>query len=638
MAPTQNDEIFADGIEGLSERHLRVLRAGVRGAADGDTPGGGDAAAETPDDTSSQGGAAPDAGAPAAETDAPPAEGLDAPPADDADAEASAPPVDVPPIPEDLASASGEDLSTLWAQYGSAREALLQGAKSADDLAAVEELTGRRESIRAELQRRIDADAKFTADLNAVQESLADEGVLPEPAIAVASATPPAPSSRQVAQARGSQAPAAQAPAPVVRTAPMLAALSQTDVQVGAEMSMMQLGAALDNAKGNNHKTIVASFKPYEEDGVDRSILLGRHNGAGLNTEIMLQAQDEWWKRIKGEAVPARAAAICGPYDILRNIPDAFSTAEPVRDIFPSRPAGRLAFQFIVSESLATVMGGTAIWDEDDQAAVDPDDSDTWKACLPIDCKDPVDIVAEAVFACITYDITTEMSAPERLQNVMNALRAARARRKESQILDKIDALSSHYNYYGSYGAVPTLIEALNTAIAQATYTNRLEDEIYTVILPPGVVQLLTMDLAGRAYDTGDVTNALQYVRDRVEGVREVVSSLDAAASGEPGLPFVALNPPGEAAVDLPSLSALNNGQHRIRLVSPGDALYAETGQLNVGTERDAGLIRQNRTMYFEEEFFLLAKNGPSPWFTLDVRLCADGGRGGLYDPVGCSS
>jgi len=459
--------------------------------------------------------------------------------------------------------------------------------------------------------------------------------------VTVASATPRAPSSRQLAIARGTQAPSAQNPPMSQRsapTAPLLASMNTTSVAVGGEMSMSQLGDALDRAKGSPVKTIVASIQPYEETtGLDVSEMVGRHHGAGRNTEIMMAAQDEWWKRQRGESLGgARSAAICGPYDILRNIPDAFSTAEPIRDIFPSRPAGRLAFQFIVSETLANLMGGTAIWTEEDQDAVDPDESDTWKACLPIDCKDPVDIVAEAVFACITYDITTEMSAPERLQNVMNALRAARARRKESQILDKIDELSSAYSFAGAYGAVPTLIEVLNTLIAMATYANRLEEEIYTVILPPAVAQILTIDLAGRAYDTGDVTNALQYVRDRVDGVREVVSSLDAAASGEPGLPFAALNPPGEAAQPLPSLSP--TGEHRIRMLSPGDALYAETGQLNVGTERDANLIRQNRTMYFEEEFFLLAKNGPSPWFYADVTLCPDGGRGGLYEPVGCVS
>lgn len=633
MAPTHTNF----DIDGLSERNQAIFLAGVRGG-DGEEPG---AAAEVPDDASTQGGAAPDdgSGAPAAET-TDPAAAADAPEGAPAAEGAEAPvAVDAPALPEDLAAASAEDLQALWAQYGEARESLRSGARSADDIAAVQDLTARRESIRSELQRRIDAQAQFDSDLAALDESLAEEAMLPEPALVTASAAPMRASSRAIASVRTVQAPAAQQPPTrLAPTAPLLASVSGTDIQVGAEMSMAQLGDALDLAKSNRQKTVVASLRPYDEDGTDKSIMVGRHHGSGVNTEIMLQAQDEWWKRIKGQSVPARAAAVCGPYDILRNIPDAFSSATPIADIFPSRPAGRLAFQFIVSEILANVMGGTAIWTEEDQEQVDPDDSDTWKACLPIDCKDPVEIVAEAVFACITYDITTEMSAPERLQNVMNALRAARARRKEAQILDKIDALSSHYNFASPYGAVPALIAGLNNAIGLATYANRLEEEIYTVILPPGVVQLLTIDLAGRAYDTGDVTNALQYVRDRVDGVREVVSSLDAAASGEPGLPFAALNTPGNAAVDLPSLSALNGGQHRIRMISPGDALYAETGQLNVGTERDANLIRQNRTMYFEEEFFLLAKNGPSPWFTLDMWLCADGSRAGLIEPEGCGS
>jgi hypothetical protein len=640
MAPTHDDDIF--DIEGLSARHAAIFTAGVRGAADGDggDAGGGDeAAAETPEEeTSSQGGAAPDDGsgeAPAAEEAVEPVEG-EVPEGEAA--EASEPAVDIPPLPDDLAGASPEDLAGLYAQYGEARDALRQGARSQADIDSINDLTSRRESIRADLQRRIDDSAQFQTDLSALDEQLADEGVLPEPALVSASTGAPKVNSRQIAANRGVQSPAVQQPPKVsAPPAPLLASVSSSDIMVGSEMSMSQLGAALDRSKNSAQPIIVASISPFEEADVDRDIMIGRHHTAARNTEIMQEAQEEWRAAQRGE-MPARAAAICGPYDILRNIPDQFSTAEPVRDIFPSRPAGRLAFQFIVSEVLANVMGGTAIWDEDDQAAVDPDDSDTWKACLPIDCKDPVDIVAEAVFACITYDITTEMSAPERLQNVMNALKAARARRKEAQILKNIDALSSHYNFASDYGAVPTIIAALNTALGMATYAERLEEEIYTVILPPGTVQLLTIDLAGRAYDTGDVTDALGYVRDRVPGVRSVVGSLDASAAGQPGLPFPALNPPGHAAVDLPSLSAVNQGLHRLRVVSPGDALYAETGQLNVGTERDASLVRQNRTMYFEEEFFLLAKNGPSPWFTIDTYLCADGSRAGLIEPQGCGS
>ena len=57
---------------------------------------------------------------------------------------------------------------------------------------------------------------------------------------------------------------------------------------------------------------------------------------------------------------------------------------------------------------------------------------------------------------------------------------------------------------------------------------------------------------------------------------------------------------------------------------------------MNAGVLRDANLIRQNKTGYFAEQFFFLAKHGPQPWATIDIELCADGARAGLVDSAGC--
>jgi hypothetical protein len=81
----------------------------------------------------------------------------------------------------------------------------------------------------------------------------------------------------------------------------------------------------------------------------------------------------------------------------------------------------------------------------------------------------------------------------------------------------------------------------------------------------------------------------------------------------------------------------ISGGNYRFRLVEPAAAIYAETGEMNVGTTRDARLIRMNKTQYFTEEFFFLAKHGPQPWATIDINLCADGSRAGLVDPAGCN-
>lgn len=608
MAPNQYD------ISDLSPRNRAIFLAGVRGA-DGDDTAAEDPTAEAVADEA---------------TEATADEATEATEATEA-AEGST----LPDLPADLATADPESLSALYEEYGALRDEARANAASPADIERIRDITSRRQAISAEFQRRLDERRQVDEGLAALDAELAEEGVLPAPAMALASMTPATPSAAQVAAARGAQTASAQTPPPSAPTGvkvALTASISGDDFGVGQEMSMSQFGSALDRVKRGGGRTVVASLAPFDEM-TEGSIpaLLSNDNGATRNTALMREAQDAWRARRQGDV---RAAAICEPLDVIRQIPDAFVTAEPVRDIFPSRPAGRLGFTFVPSVVLSDVWGGTGLWDDTDQGSVDPDVSSTWKECLDVDCPTPETITADAVTACLTWDLTTEMSNPEYVANLLNALNAARARRKEGRILQRVDALSHHYTFASAYGAMPALVKALNEAVAQAVYADRQAEPDYTVILPPGLVQLLTIDMTGRAYTSDDVADVLAYLRSAVDGVGSVVRSLDASAAGQPGLPFAALNPVGGGAVPLPSL----DGDHRVRLLDPGAALYAETGALNVGTTRDSQLLRQNKTQYFAEEFLLLAKSGPQPWFTLDVTLCADGARAGFIEPVGCTS
>jgi hypothetical protein len=606
----------------LSARHRAIFEAGVRGAADGE--------AEVPTEDELEVPAEAEAEAPPVEGEASEAPEGEAPEAPEATSTV------LRELPADMTSAPIEDLEVLHAELGSSRDALREGARSANDVASIREATNRRNAIAAEIQRRIDEDAAVAAELEGLDDELAAETPLP----AMASMTPAKPTAAQIAAARGSQATSAQnppvpAPTRAKRPVALMAAMGGDRTTPGDEIDLLDLGSMLDRTKKTGQRVVVASLQSYEEMGGDLPEPLSNKNGAIRNTELMVEAQQAWRAR-EGIEGDARVAAICDPLDQLRQIPDGFSTAEPVRDVFPSRPMGRLGWTFIRSVELDLVMDATTVWDEDDQALVDVDDSSTWKPCVDIECPTPVDARAEAVTACVRYDITTEMSSPEHIANVMNALGAARARRKEARILQRIDQLSHAYTYAGAgYGAVPTLIAALNTALAQATYANRIDPGNYTAILDVATAALLGIDLAGRAYDDADVTDAVGYVRSRVEGLRDIVVSLDASASGtQPSLPFTALNPVGTPAQPLLGL----DGVHRVRLVDPSAGLYAETGALNVGTQRGPAELRQNKTQYFAEEFILLEKNGPEPWFSIDVVLCADGSRAGLVEPAGCIS
>jgi len=541
-----------------------------------------------------------------------------------------------PSAPEDLASLDGDDLTSLHNALGEARDELIgAGVRTDADLERVQRYQADRARILEEVNRRIADQQRITEGATSLAEEIAAETPLPSPPVPVASVTPARPSAAAVAAARGAQSAAAQqasAGRPRHRV-PLVAAVSSNRSQVGGEMSLADLGEAFDRTKRSKARTVLASVQPFEELGtaIDLPDLLGR-GSVEHNSRLIRETREEFMAaRAAGDV--ARMATICGPFDIIRDIPDGFGTSEPVTGIFPARPAGRLAFQFLRSVELSAVAGAVALWDETDQAAVDADDADTWKPCVEIECPTPEEIKAEAVTACLIWDITTEMSNPENVANLMNALAALRARTKEARVLQRIDALSHRYSVDGYYGAAPTLIRALNTAMAQGTFANRIDETRYTAIIPPGAVALLTIDLASRGYET-DVTGALEYIRERVVGVSDVVMSLDASAAGEPGLPFPVLPPVGAAPGDLPNL----DGTYRVRLVDPADALYSESGQINTGTTTDSRLLRMNKTQYFTEEFLFLAKQGPNPWFSLDVTLCADGSRAGLLEPQGCIS
>jgi hypothetical protein len=154
-------------------------------------------------------------------------------------------------------------------------------------------------------------------------------------------------------------------------------------------------------------------------------------------------------------------------------------------------------------------------------------------------------------------------------------------------------------------------------------------------------MEVLAMDRANRGYNpdegTGATSDVMDYVLSNCEGVSRVVESMDASLGSEPGTfmdPLPTVFGQQAAAGAIPYLSG---AVYRIRLVDPSAAIFAETGELNAGVLRDSNLIRQNRTGYFTEQFFFLAKQGPQPWATIDLHLCGDGARAGLVATNGCT-
>ncbi len=408
----------------LSARERQMVEHGVQG---------GDESTDPPADPPVDPAAPADPAATPTDPPADPAPEGDPPAAADPAPEAS---IDVPELAVDLTGVDDAALRAQFDQYGALITEHRATATPAQLPALEQALAGQR-SIVAELERRAAEAADATARIEALNT---DAPVLPDPV-----AVPALASAAAVVAGRDPQATIEQAP-PEVRPerprAALVAAAGANVASPGTVIELPTLGEAIDSVKsGDAGKSRLASLQGFEEIGADQfPEALSRSNTWETNNELIRQAQSDFMAVRAGER-PAHTATICEPLDILRDLPDAFNATEVVSPELPSRPSGRLGFQHSLSIDLGAVLDGVALWDETDQAAVDPTDPDTWKPCVDVECPEPINVKAEAVVACLKFDITTEMSNPETVRNYMNALDALRARTKEGRILQRLDAL-----------------------------------------------------------------------------------------------------------------------------------------------------------------------------------------------------
>jgi len=471
-----------------------------------------------------------------------------------------------------------------------------------------------------------------------------------------ASTTAPVTAGIGVPNIGGTQSPAVQTAAATAARPRVsyVAAAGQTDIQANAPVDFEQIGLMIDQAKGLDGSAgpvmaHVASLPGFMTNPDFAALGLSRDDGITATDRKIADAVLDWKIRT-GRAKPSqlaqagRTAAICDPLDIIREIPNCAMQDDPLGDSLPQRPAGRLGFQFTQAISISAVSAGaTAGWGDTLQSFVDPATVSTWKPCVDIACPTPQSIRADEVVACARFDVTTEMSNPERVQDVLAKLAALRVRLRTQNLLQKMDALSSRYTFDTAfaYGAFPGMVEASMSVIARAIYAERLDPGDYQCYLPPGLLETIATDLAGRAFNTDDPAGeqeALEDVRKEVEnaiGMKTIRLWDVVADSGATTSPFAALNPPGSGAIALPSLGGdVANQIFQVRFIAPEAALFFSTGEEKTGLESSPELMRQNKVQFFSREWVGLAKHGCHPWFTVAMELDGNGARTGFNTPI----
>lgn len=569
----------------------------------------------------------------------------------------------MPEIPEDLSALNDDELRGLHAELEAAYQGLRTEANTPEHVAQLRTLREQQAAIVTVASDRIalandlqnlDADAPVLPDppAPAPEDSAAEEEAPadpPETSAAAPVAVTAAVTAEEIAGNRepGSPPPANSPARP--RVASLVAPAGSRIVEPGAALDLETIGAAVtDLARGASYegRVRVASLTAFEaEPGLREEVLtldsISRNDAlirqAGLDWRTQYDAARE--ARHAPTGPMARTASICDPLDAIRDIPDCVQSAEPFSDSLPSRPAGRLGFQYTPSMSLATMAAGVAIWNEANQAAVVATDQSTWKPCVDVVCPSPASVRALAVTACFKADNTTDMSNPERVRDAMSKINAQRARSKTGRLLQIADSLSSHFEFSAPYGALDGLMQSILTTLPQGEYPERLDDGTpYVLYTPPGMLEALVIDRMNMGFRTDvDTGSVIAYIERECAAAGWNVSVVDIEDVEEGGqTPFAPLPTVGVGnKVALPALGGTTR-PFKARLLAPESALYFSTGSIEMGIERSPELNRQNKFQWFAEEYVGLAKHGCHPWYTLHLTLCPNGTRAGLTTPYAC--
>lgn len=295
----------------------------------------------------------------------------------------------------------------------------------------------------------------------------------------------------------------------------------------------------------------------------------------------------------------------------------------PVRDSLPAFQADRGGARIPVSPTLSSVdtAGSDAavgIWTEADDASNISDPTHI-KSLQVIDCTSWVDFRTYAVYQSVGFRNMMAKADPENVAAWNQLIAGAHARLADSKLLDlmKGDAGTTQITQASAVlGAAIDIVELLirlGEFMRSAERTGaqaRLRAEI-----PAWVIGLMQSDMARSRH--GQNPEGPVVARERIAGMLAEANItptfyLDSPTSGTSQLlgKQTASNEPRQWPCQI-----------QFGLHFEGHYQFLDSGELNIGTYRDAGLVRANTFQSFAETFEgLSAKRGPEAlWVTQAV-------------------
>lgn len=578
-------------------------------------------------------------------------------------------------IEGDLADAETEEIERLNAAIDAEIEAARANpdAVTMDDITRFQGLRAVQTNLAAEVQRRIDEAA---ATATALEEIAGNVVTLPS----TPSETTPAVPAAQAASPSAPPAPPAAPSAPVVDRAAHAAAMhaireranptqdpaaaeshaaraaSPGVVAQQAAAQWVSLRAAdpgvADFGRMVNQTRPVSMFggeiQPRDESILAAAVIEAdpelqltdsrSHNEGAMSRAI--QAHRE----AREEAATARntkVAAICTPAQIIREAMQCGTDAVPLQGALVnmnavSGNANNLSYSYRLPTSINEAAAGVGAWTATNQGNVVATDPTTWKPCVAIACPGYADEIASEFTACFTVDAFTELSSPEQVADFEQAKDRAFARFTEAWMLRKLDTYLYHVSHTATLGAVPDIIDAVLTALANGHFGERMDLEAgYVVFGSPGLAYAAAIDENSKAYGDGSSLDTVMGIVREATGT-DYVQLYDLPLTGAgnlPANPFGSLGVVGASgATPLPTIGG-GVITYQLRVIDPSSFIGFNTGEATFGQQITLDQARQNKRGFFQRVFGGLMKPGCAPGYRIDITLCHDGSRGGFVEP-----
>lgn len=315
-----------------------------------------------------------------------------------------------------------------------------------------------------------------------------------------------------------------------------------------------------------------------------------------------------------GPAAVAAAGGCCSLPVPIREQNVMSSSGRPLRDSLPTigvTEAGAVTY----FPAVCLPSDGAALWLCSDDSAVDPDDPETWKECVFIDCPTAETTIVDAVYRCLTIGEFQRRFATEQWVAIIQATISLQARIAELKLWSNMLAGVSTTHTAATTGSVFT---NWANAVQLAADTIR-DDQRYDGVqinnwLPRWFKGAVATDLVNRRLaDTPNPTVVDQMINDVAATAGITVHYTMDPDPVEPG---VQANGP---LTDYPTTFA--------SIIAPeGYYSFLDGGQFDLGIEiRDLDLARQNAVAAFAETFEgLLARGCNAKRLDITVEICGD--------------